>query len=191
MTTQELQNSSPIEVYETLNNIDTAKDILDRIIGFISNCDTKASISLGLFGVIISIFFTTKSVTTFVNIVKQVIVDLSFCDVLFLVGLSIPVIMFVFGLWKLISVLSASINLSGKDSLIYFKDIAENQTYNQYYSKFIAANTSSLLKDFISEIYINSKICSRKFESYNKGLHCCLGGLVLFILLFIVGSLIY
>lgn len=191
MTMQELEINDKEEVCEEINNIDIAKDILDRIIGFINNCDIKASISLGLFGVIITIFFTTNGGVKFVDIIKRVIVAVSFCDILFLISLSIAVIMFVFGLWKLISVLSASIKLSGKDSIIYFKDIAENQDCNQYYSKFIAANKNIILKDFIAQIHINSKICSRKFGLYNKGLYCSLGGLVLFILLFIMGNLIY
>ena len=43
---------------ENFFTIEIAQDTLDRIIGFINTCDTKVSIILAIFGIIITIIFT-------------------------------------------------------------------------------------------------------------------------------------
>ncbi|MGI6252280.1 MAG: hypothetical protein ACOYJV_02480, partial [Aminivibrio sp.] len=39
-----------------------AIDILDRIIGFVNNCDSKSSIILGVFGAVITLVFSTDGI---------------------------------------------------------------------------------------------------------------------------------
>ena len=43
---------------ENFFTVEIAQDTLDRIIGFINTCDTKVSIILAIFGIIITIIFT-------------------------------------------------------------------------------------------------------------------------------------
>lgn len=43
---------------ENFFTVEIAQDTLDRIIGFINACDTKVSIILAIFGIIITIIFT-------------------------------------------------------------------------------------------------------------------------------------
>ena len=51
---------------------DGALDILDRTIGFVRNCDNKASIFLGTFGVILTIVLTTDGLDNLMSIVQAV-----------------------------------------------------------------------------------------------------------------------
>jgi len=42
---------------ENFFTVEIAQDTLDRIIGFINTCDTKVSIILAIFGIIISVTY--------------------------------------------------------------------------------------------------------------------------------------
>lgn len=50
-----------------------ALDILDRTIDFVRNCDNKASIFLGTFGVILTIVLTTEGLNNLILIVRTAI----------------------------------------------------------------------------------------------------------------------
>lgn len=193
-----------------MNNIDTmeesksvlaeeeAKDILDRTIGFVNNCDSKASIMLGITGVIFTIIFTSEGLTEISNLIKIIVEFKSFCDVLFfLLGL-VSVIMLFYGIGLLIAALIAKIDCNdyeqeGLDlaSSIYFGNIADCKTFQDYRNRFSNANQESYLNDLLSQIYLNSCICKKKFQRYNQGLIYFIYGLSLFLLTIIAGIIIY
>ena len=49
----------------------------------------------------------------------------------------------------------------------------------------------TLKKEIISQIYINSEICTKKFKNYNIGLKYSIIGISIFLILIIVGYLAY
>lgn len=170
--------------------VNEAKDVLNRIIGFINTCDMKASVLLGAVGVVITLFFTTQGITVFLNTMDALDKNLSCFYPVLLLGASLSIALLLFGTWQLITVLKADVKPSGKGSILYFKDISENKTYDDYLKKARSVTGCEYLEDFISEIYINSKICTQKYEKYNSGLHLCLIGVLLFALFFIAGLVV-
>ena len=58
---------------ENFFTVEIAQDTLDRIVGFINTCDTKVSIILAIFGIIITIIFTgnINIIENLKNIIKK------------------------------------------------------------------------------------------------------------------------
>ena len=147
---------------------------LDRIIGFISNCDTKVSFWFSFFGVILSILSTLKTPT--VEFIKNV-----FCEnprnrmdeiilFVFMLIFLISIIFFITGLYYLSKALMArTTNNEDRKSNIFFGHIASNRNQQAYLNRLEATNLNKYIEDLVSQIYINSKICEQKFKNYNKG----------------------
>ena len=174
-----------------------ALDILDRTIGFINSCDNKAATVLGFFGVIIALIFTFDGISSITEIIGCLIRNVSFFYVLFLVFWFASLIVFGYGIYKLLSVLFAKIDCSDMmeddfemDSKIFFGDIAKNVTFKLYKKKLLSCDSEMIINDIISQIYINSVICQRKFNRYNNGLRSVLLGFVCFTILWIIGTYI-
>jgi len=174
---------------------DTAFNILDRIIGFINNCDNKASVVLGIWGVALVILFTNEGITNLKNIILTIFEINSFVTAIFFVLLICFVGLFVAGIIKLISVLFATTNHETEeelecDSKIYYGDI-KKKTYKQYKEKMVSSSEEELLNDIISQIHINSHICSNKFLRYNQGIKLSFIGFIGFITLWFIGNFIF
>ncbi len=179
-------------------NKDDALNILDRIIGFVNSCDNKASIILGIVGVMLSIIFASDSIKELKNIIKSVLQSSNFIDYFYLFFLVLFSICLGYGIFKLVLSLFArtnSLNMNHElldlDSKLYFCHISKNNTYKQYKKKMLECNREDFLNDVLSQIYINSKICSRKYDNYNQGLIMTLVGFIGFILSWFIGSIIY
>lgn len=178
------------DIYEDYD-IDTAQRTLDRIIGFISNCDTKASIMLAVLGVILTIVFTSSIFDNIVCMADTISKSLSLCNWIFIFLSALATFLFIFGVVKLTMVLYAMVNISGKDSKIYFLDISENKDNDFYRKKLQKIKSIELLDDIVNQIYINSTICSKKYKRYNNGLKYSLIGLSMFLFLYVIGIFIY
>ena len=110
-----------------------ALDILDRTIDFVRNCDNKASIFLGTFGVILTIVLTTEGLNNLMSIVRTAIAQKTFCNALYLLLLAGSIIVMVFGLSQIIKVLGVKIDSSIEDGLdgdskIFFEHIRKNNS---------------------------------------------------------------
>lgn len=143
---------------------------LDRIIGFISNCDTKVSFWFSFFGVILTILSTLKTPTkeaitsilcaTPRNITGEAIIFVFFVSAIF----------FVIGIYFLSRALIAKItNNEDRKSNIFFGHIASHRNQQAYLSDLKSIDLNKYIEDLVSQIYINSKICEQKFKNYNKG----------------------
>ncbi|OOH86189.1 hypothetical protein BMT54_11255, partial [Pasteurellaceae bacterium 15-036681] len=101
------------------------KQILDRIIGFISNCDNKVSYLLSFLGVISTILFTVKSPNmVFIksSISQNPINPIFFFGIL---GFIISIIFFIKGLYHLTQALVAKTNCDEYErSVMFFGHIA-------------------------------------------------------------------
>ncbi len=171
-----------------------AIDILDRIIGFINSCDNKASIILGVLGVILTIIFLSDGIKELKNRIQWTIQAVNIFNVIYLFILFCSFLILFYGIYKLVIVLRAKIDcLEFKqeqldlDSKIFFNDISRNKTYKEYKQKLQKLNEDDMFNDIISQIYINSKICKTKYDNYNIGLSASIFGLFLFMLTWGIG----
>lgn len=55
-------------------------------------------------------------------------------------------------------------------SKIFFNTISKNEKYEDYRNKFLHFRTREYLNDLLSQVFINSKTASRKYEFYRWGL---------------------
>ncbi len=182
------------------NKYDFSKEeylnILDRIISFINNCDNKSSIILGVFGILFTIFFTNSGFSILISIISTIIIKVNYINLLYLTGLFSFLIICILGLTKIAMVLIGKINnekfkdidLNTK-SVIYFNNIANNTSFNQYKNRIINYTEDEFLNDIISQIYINSVICNLKFKNYNQGIYLSFIGFIGFIIFFIAGTI--
>ncbi|MGN0351083.1 MAG: hypothetical protein ACI4ES_05470 [Roseburia sp.] len=176
-------------------NKDDALDILDRTIDFVRNCDNKASIFLGIFGVILTIALTTEGLDNLMSIIRAAIAQKGFCNILFLLIMAGFLIITVFGLSQIIKVLGVKVDSSAEegldgDSKIFFEYISKNN-YLSYKKKLLAATEEEFFNDITSQIYINSCICRDKYKSYKCGLKWTLIGFCGFTVLWIIGAIIF
>lgn len=170
--------------------------IFDRINNWINNCDTKSSIVLSFVGIILGIIFTTDYITKLFEIYKKIYLSTNLVNLLFLLFSIGSIICIIKGIIHLILCIRAKIDINNEyglitDSLIYYKSIAVNSNYKEYEEKMDKLNQDTLKKEIISQIYINSKICTKKFKNYNIGLKYSIIGISIFLILIIVGYLAY
>ena len=158
-------------------NHENLSEMLDRINGWIENCDTKVSIILSVYGVFAGILLTTDYVTRFIDIFRLALNKSIFPDIIIWGEILIPLLVVLCGLFHLFSSLLAKIKLEEfqqrgvrADSVIFFSTIAKNKSLSDYQSKLQNYSNDEIIEDFISQIYICSLICERKFSQYRKGL---------------------
>ena len=171
--------------------------ILDRNTAWIENCDSKTSIILAGFGVIVGILLSTDYASKFVSIFRYMINNVSFWSVVYLI-FSVFVIGLIFaGCVCWINVLFARVNLNEfsdrgikSDSLMFFSSIAKYNTLLSYKQHLEKCETEQLNDDLISQIYICSIICDKKFKYYKRGLLLTSIGSLLFVTLFVIGLII-
>lgn len=154
---------------------DELTTILERNIDFIKTCENKVSIILSIFGVILTLIFTSDNVKHIYGEVKD-----SVCLIIFAV---LIMAYLAYGLGTLVRVLFAkSKRPEGlPESRIFFNDIA-NDKYDNFSETIKNYSDDDLQDDLIAQIYANSKICQKKFKNYNYGLVHSLSAFILFIL---------
>ena len=96
--------------------IDYATKTLERNIGFINSCDTKTSIVLAIFGVVLTIIFTSDMLSDILKIIQNVYNAKKCCGCLYLFLLFLSITVVFIGLCSLISVLIGRVDIK-KDSL--------------------------------------------------------------------------
>lgn len=169
-------------------------EILNRNTAWIENCDSKTSIILGSFGVIAGIFLATDYASKFLSIYRYMISHINFWTVIYLILCCSTIGLIVAGCVCWIIVLFARVNLNEfsnrgikSDSLIFFSSIAKHQSLSSYKQKLKKCETSQMEDDLISQIYICSIICDKKFKYYKLGLLLASTGSILFVVLFVIG----
>lgn len=173
------------------------KEILDRNTAWIENCDSKTSIILGSFGVIAGIFLATDYVSKFKSIFCHMISNVSFWTVIYIIFCISSISLILAGCICWITALFARVNLNEfsdrgikSDSLIFFSSIAKHKSLSSYKQNLEKCETSQMEKDLISQIYICSIICDKKFKYYKLGLFLASIGSLLFVTLFVIGIIV-
>jgi len=173
-----------------------AIDTLERTIGFVRNCDNKASFFLGAFGVILAIVLTTDGINSLIAIVSTAIEQISFCNILYLLFMVGAGVVTIFGLSNVIKVLGVTTVPEKEkgldcDSKIFFDCIARNANYMTYKNKLYGMSDEEFMNDITSQIYINSCICKEKYKNYKLGFAWSIVGFSAFVVLWIIGVVIF
>ena len=175
--------------------IEITTQTLERNLGFISNCDNKASIILTAVGVLLTIILTSEGLASIKDILKKSLSQITFLNFIYMFVFFSSVIILLSGILFLISVLIARSGISetkgSKNSLIFFGGINSFNKITNYEKAIKKMDKKDLLDDLISQIYINSKIATKKYRRYNLGLKFTVIGFFLFIGVILLGHYIY
>ncbi len=167
---------------------------LDIINQWINNSDSKASIMLGLVGILLTIVFTNGSLTYYtMKIIKEVFLNINFSDILYLLFFLSSVVFCVYGLYALIKVLIPTLKMKTNKtkSYMYFGSIAQYSSLEEYKEDLLEINEESFIDDLLNQVYQNSIICHLKYINFTKGIKCFIGGFISTLIMYCIGILIY
>ncbi|EJD99226.1 Pycsar system effector family protein [Staphylococcus epidermidis] len=171
-------------------------DELDRHLGWIRSCDTKASIVLAMLGVFIVIISSELFLDSQKEIVLNALNNINFSNLIYLMFEGAVYFLFFDGVFNIIRVLFPQLKKSVKDyngvendSLYYFESIS-SKTYSEYKKQRINRTSEEEIHDILSQIYINSKISTRKYHFYKKGLAMVLWGILGILILHSIGIIL-
>lgn len=156
---------------------------LDRVNAWISNCDQKAGLLLATVGIVLAILFATD----FVDVVKSSIIEpfmmclkepehyeFSCSRFFFSISLLLSILTCVISSVYALRTISAELNAKEiskvnpsllSDSYLFFQTISCKS-----FEDFSEFDGVEYQKDLMSQIYINSSICSKKFGFYKVAL---------------------
>jgi len=162
-------------------------EVHNQIIGWTSNCDTKASIILAFVGVLVSIAFTSDYILSGIETeIKNIslywndkVGSFSFLSTLMFLSLVVFVVLMALCCYFAISSLKADIKCPN-NSIIFFGKIAE-LSKEIYIEKVNSITEEEFERDKLIQIHTCATICNNKFKSYNKSIQYLKWGLLLFI----------
>jgi hypothetical protein len=182
--------------YNGLENEEVLKT-LERINFWINNCDTKISFALAFAGVIIAGFFSSSIITNKLEkLIKEIFnIDSStkIMEIVLLILSLLVIVIFITcmitAITTLFIALKGSVDTSKfrepeltENSLIYFGSVA-NQPFQSFKHKAVTNTGGQIYNDYLSQVYINSKVCEKKFKLLNRGIKYLISSIYLFILL--------
>lgn len=155
---------------------------LERVNFWISNCDTKASFILALAGIFLTVFFSSDLIkSSFKKILNEILrlnaIDIKLIIISFIViAIGTTLFFIIRCIFNLLNTLTAKINPTifseqsiTANSFLFFGTIA-TRGFEGYKNGLDNLSELELVNDINSQTYINSKICSAKFSSYNKAI---------------------
>lgn len=155
---------------------------LDRVNSWINNCDQKSSILLAIEGVVLTILCTSDYIS-FVH--QQLIFPIynyyetgngvfSVINTIQLFILAAMFIIIFLSVFYSLQVIKGTIDTrlfkqSGltEKSLLHFASIS-NKSFSDFKRETINQSDESVINDLLSQIYINSSICTTKFKHHKK-----------------------
>ena len=205
------RENKELKINDNIYSKSDAYKTLDMVNMWIGNVDSKISYSLTFIGVLLGFFLTTKKpieISKVANkIVKKigeiystgiqvVLKDIEFKDI---ISVIILVLICIFIFTSVRAVINLYKGIKGKinpevynerglvtSSNIFWNSIS-NQKYNEFYKNISGLKKNELIKDISSQIFINSNICTEKFENYNKGVKYIVISVIIFFIYTILG----
>ncbi len=148
-----------------------AYQTLTMINSWISNIDTKISFALAFVGILIGTIFSSgipKSLQPIFNTKK--LSDIKFGQYFAAAVIIILLLMCLAVIINLLLGMKARVKEKAEnDSIIYFGAISK-KSLGEYQSIIGKINETEMLDDLTEQIYINSKICTKKANFYNNAL---------------------
>lgn len=143
---------------------------LDRVKSWIDNCDMKISFAITFEVFLLGAIFANSNLKQVLNF-DQGYNWFQIASICFLI---LALIFLIISLFQFYNGLKANYQIDkntelNKNSTLFFYTIGQNDFLD--FKKRVNNSTSyGLEQDYLSQIYINSKICTKKFNFYNCGL---------------------
>lgn len=169
---------------------DTLFNVLNNVNQWTMNCDTKASVVLGGYGVAASLLFVTDVIKDIINILKNCLCNISFWNIVYIIVFAVSCICLIIGLSFLVSVLVPRITKT-KDSLMFFALVANRKGYEEYEGQACKAKDDVVITDLLNQIYAASKICTKKFKYQKLGLIFSVVGWFVMVSCIIIGYVFF
>lgn len=192
-------NSNHNETSFKKNNSEKIKkqdvlDRLDRTLEWIRACDTKTSIVLATMGIIMTIFSTEFFLTKLKLILKYNLNEIDFSKILYLILVVVFLGLFIVGIFYLVLELNPSLvskknNNEDVESTYFFETIAKKEL-STLKEEIKQMSYEKEIDDIITQLHINSKICTKKYRYTKVGIFCSLAGTSGILSLFIIGWII-
>lgn len=170
---------------------------LDMINMWIGNADTKISYSLTFIGVLLGFFLTSSKPIKLSETISRIysnglqILKLNEIIILLLIcaftATSITAIVFLYRALK--GIIDPEVYKEDgliTNSNIFWKTISK-KSYVDFYNSINILNQEKLIKEISSQVFINSKICTKKFENYNQGVKYIVISVIIFFAYKIIG----
>lgn len=178
------------------NTIEQLNLRLDRVNGWINNCDQKASILLAFCGALIAVFLTSDMFMLARRVIIKPAHECWFQDGQNVFSIRNTVLAIILGiicwfLYKMITHLLLVLkpktiidDFDEEESMIEKDSLLHYQTINKLkFNEFLKCQEDTAeryINDLESQIYVNSKICTDKFDNLKLSIHY-MGMLLLFI----------
>lgn len=190
-------NTQESATLSTAEQREEAFKTIERINFWIANCDTKISFALAFAGILIGGFFSSSIITgsleELVNKLKGLKDVTSGWEALYIETTTLILVVFILLIITSVSYLFQGIRGS-IDSTVYKQDklttdsyqffgTIQSKAFTSFKNGFEAQTQNELQNDYLSQIFINSKICQRKFDLYNEGVTYLIYSTVTFIIL--------
>ena len=159
---------------------------MDRVIGFVERYFTKTSISLGVWGVVISALLQEPIYLKLSYLFEYYNKHFNALSVVYFICTFLSLVVFSCGIVNFVLTLVAKAPVSKKDSRLFYADIAENKSISTFKRKIEQSTEEQVRDDYINQIYINSVLCREKNKRYNKGVYFSSVGFICFIISSIV-----
>lgn len=169
---------------DTVVPVDTLEKDLARIIGFVGNCDSKASIILGA---------TMTSVSLILGLCGSAIAgcadsaNVLISGTVWVLVVSSAVLLMT-GVSYLLSTLYARGLTDGEREergTVFFGDIASVKL-EKYREMVLAKDADGYIREITEQIHVNARICEKKYRYYDRGLVFSVLGVSLMVLLAVI-----
>lgn len=176
---------------------------LDRVNFWINNCDTKASFVLAFLGIFIGVLFTSDYIYDNFKMMGSMLLTLksgdfkSFFAILTVFSLIAFIWFFIKAGKNILDTLTPSIQpveFEGQglktDSNLHFQKIVSKGFEKHLNEVSNIASEKDLLLDIESQVFINSKIATRKFTAFKSAINDTRYCLISFVVFLILGTLL-
>lgn len=189
-------NQTNIEQNRKYSKEDAYKT-LDMINMWIGNADTKISYSLTFIGVLLGFFLTGSKPIKLSETISQIYSN--GLQILKLKEIIILVLICAFTATSITAIVFLYKALKGRiDPKVYEEDglitnsnifwqTISKKSYVDFHNSINALNQENLIKEISSQVFINSKICTKKFENYNEGVKYIVISVIIFFVYKIIG----
>jgi hypothetical protein len=154
---------------------------LQRIHEWTRSADEKVSIFLAFQGIVLTLLFERVFSWTKNNFTLL-------CNGYYVIAVIIALVLIAFSIHKSTSAIRPRLNGGKKKSIIYFGHISSLDS-ESFKKEVKNTNQNDYEDQLIDQIYISSKIASRKHTQFRDALICFLGGLAVLVIVFIIFSL--
>lgn len=143
---------------------------LDRVKSWIDNCDMKISFAITFEVFLLGAIFANSNLKHVLNFEH----GYNYFQIASIILFIVTLIVLIISLIQFYNGLKANYKIDkktelNKNSILFFYTIVENDFMN--FKKRVSDSTPyGIEHDYLSQIYINSKICTKKFKFYNSGL---------------------